>query len=251
MENQMDTVKLSEYLNAYKFNTVLPGTNQIVNFKPISTFQLKELASSGGDPDDALDNLINGCVTDEGFDVRDVALQDRFFLLVELRKKSKGSMYNISYECSKCKSQLIQSIDLDKMKVKKLDKKQDYKIKLDDNITVVVSFLSRNTSKKAAELVAKLIKDGVYKEDDKMMDENIMSYVLSIKKIITPAGELDNPDVETNLMLFKSPCPMSFYDKITEWYEKVDFGMDFKFDIECIHCQHKEEIQVTLENFFS
>jgi hypothetical protein len=250
MENKMDTAKLSEYLNAYKFNTVLPGSNQIVNFKPISTFQLKELASAQGDPDDALDNLINSCVTDKGFNVKDLALQDRFFLLVELRKKSKGSAYNISYECSQCKSQVIQSIDLDKMKVKKLDKKLDYKIKLDDNITVEVALLSRNTANKAQSLVEQLIKDKVYKEDDKMMDESIMSYVLSIRKIITPAGDIESPDVETCMMLFKSG-PLSFYDRISEWYEKLDFGMDFKFDMQCLHCQHKEEIQVTLENFFS
>jgi hypothetical protein len=250
-KKKMDTVKLSEYLNAYKFNTVLPGSQKLVNFKPISTFQLKELASSGGEPDDALDNLINSCVIDELFDVKEIPLQDRFFLLVELRKKSKGSKYNISFECGECKSQVLQVIDLDEMVTKELDKDLDYTIKLDDNITIGVNLLSRNTLKKASSIVEKLIKDKVYKEDDKIMDESIMSYVLSINKIITPAGDIENPDMETSMMLFKSPCPMSFYDRITEWYEKLDFGIDFKFNIECTHCQNKEEIQVTLENFFS
>jgi len=247
----MDTVKLSEYLNAYKFNVMLPGSRQIVNFKPISTFQLKELAAASDDADDALDRLINTCVIDEGFDVKKLALQDRFFLLVELRKKSKGSMYNISYNCSACRSQVIQSINLDEMVTRPLSDDQDYKIVLDDNITIEVGLISRDVIKKAESIVDKLIKDKAYKEGDKMLDESIMSYVLSIKKIITPAGEIDNPDIETNLLLFKSPAPLSFYDKMAKWYDELEFGMDFKFNIECTHCQNKEEIQVTLENFFS
>jgi hypothetical protein len=251
MEKQMDTKKLSEYLNAYKFNTTLPGTSKIVNFKPISTFQLKELASGGQDADDALDKLINDCVTDKDFDVKDLALQDRFFLLVELRIKSKGATYSISYRCDKCDSQFLQDIDLSKMKVNQLKPDLDYVAKLDENIGVELSLLTRNVVKKATALVDQLIKDGTYKENDKMLDESIMAYVLSIKKIITPAGTIENPDIETSMMLFKSPCPLSFYDKMSEWYTKIDFGMDFKFDIVCTHCGRTEQIEVSLENFFS
>lgn len=242
-------VDLSKYLNVYRFSAELPGSGKKVNFKPISTFLLKELVSFDGDPDDALDNLINSCVIDEDFDIKNLTLQDRFFLLVELRKRSKGSEYNINYDCTSCHGQVIDVINLDSLKVTKLTG-LDNKVRLDDNITVVLELITRNTGIRASNLVKEFVKSGKYKENNKALDETILSYLLSITNIITPGGSIDNPDINQILVLFEQG-PSFFYDNIVKWYELLDFGVEFKIDLVCPHCQKKEKIEVPLENFFS
>jgi hypothetical protein len=244
-------IDLSQYLNVYRFSAELPGSGVKVNFKPISTFMLKELVSFDGDPDDALDKLINSCVTDDGFEVKDLTLQDRFFLLVELRKRSKGSEYNINYDCVSCNGQVIDVINLDNLKVTKLsDTTIDYKVKLDDNITVELKLITRNTGIQASKLSEEFIKSGKYKQSNKTLDDTILSYLLSIVSINTPSGNIDNPDINQILLLFEQG-PSFFYDRIVKWYESLDFGVEFKIDLICPHCSKKEKIEVPLENFFS
>jgi hypothetical protein len=244
------SVDLKKFLNMYKFNTVLPGSGVKVNFKPISTFQMKELISTAdSEPEEAVDRMINECVVDEGFDVKNLSLQDRFFLLVELRKKSKGSSYEITYTCEKCKSQVITKVDLEKLVVKKLDKNFDPKIKLDDNLSVEVCLITRNLQKEATELVNLMVAAGEIKEDDVYMNEVVFGYILSIQKIITPDGTIDKPDLEQKVMLFKDG-PQLFYDNIIEWFNKLDFGVDFTNIITCVHCGNETKESITLQNFF-
>ena len=83
-----------KYLNVYEFETTLPGSGVTIKFKPITTGQMKKLLVYENETDpsmveEAMDELINSSVSTEGFDVKDVWLQDRFFLLVEIRRKTK------------------------------------------------------------------------------------------------------------------------------------------------------------------
>ena len=249
VKSKGNVVDLSQYLNVYKFSTELPGTGEKVDFRPINTFQLKELMSFDGDPDDALDNLINACVTTEGFDVRRLSLQDRFFLLVELRRKSKGDKYALSYTCDNCHGQVLDSIDMGKLKVKKLTK-LDNVVKLDNNISLQMKLLTREIRLQAAKKVEELIASGEYSEKDKIMDEIIMSYLMCVTAIVTPAGKIDNPEIDKVVFLFKNG-PLSFYDSLGKWFDDLDFGIEFKTTINCTHCKHKETIDIPLENFFS
>jgi hypothetical protein len=242
-------MELKKYLNVYQFTTVLPGCGKEVKFRPITTYQMKELLSFDGDEEDGLDNLINSCVITEDFKVEDIPLQDRFFLLIEVRKKSKGSTNEITYDCDNCKSQVIDKLDLGKLKVKKL-KKLDYVVKLDDNISVEVELLTRNHQKIVKGIVAKEIKNGNVKEKDKVLEENILTYISGIKKIITPEEQVENPLLEDKTILFKEG-PSFFYDNLVKWYDDLEFGVDFNFDIKCPHCGAERKIEVPVENFFN
>jgi DNA-directed RNA polymerase subunit RPC12/RpoP len=211
---------------------------------------MKELISTAGDePDASVDKLINECVLDEGFDVKNLSLQDRFFFLVELRKKSKGSKYEVTYKCSECSSQVIALINLDDLKVKKLDKNFDRKIVLDSNITVEVDFITRGIQKEADDIVKSMVESGEVKEDDMYVNEIVFSYILAIKKIITPDGVIENPTMEEKLSLFKEG-PQSFYDEIIKWFNKLDFGIDFTTTTKCFHCGKETVESITMQNFF-
>ena len=113
------------YLNTFVFDTVLPGSGKTIKFKPITTGQLKNMllyqdVEDAGKIELALDQLITECVVSEDFDINDLYLQDRFFLLVEIRKCSKGNVYSFQAKCGSCDSQTMINITLNNLIVNKL-----------------------------------------------------------------------------------------------------------------------------------
>lgn len=116
------------YINTYVFDTQLPGSGLEVSFKPVTTGQLKRLLlyETTEDPlsmEQALDDMIEECVIKpEGFNVKDLYIQDRFFLLIEIRKATRGATYNFQTICTSCGSQTQQAINLSDLPVVKLNK---------------------------------------------------------------------------------------------------------------------------------
>lgn len=115
------------YLNTYVFETDLPGSGLAVSFKPVTTGQIKRLLlyETTNDPlsiEAALDTLIEECVIKpENFKVSGLYIQDRFFLLVEIRKATRGATYMFQTECASCGSQTQQAINLSELPVTKLN----------------------------------------------------------------------------------------------------------------------------------
>jgi hypothetical protein len=236
------SLDLQKYLNVYRFQTVLPGSSKKIILTPITTAQMKQLLSSPEDSDTTLDTLITSCVKEPvDFDINDLYLEDRFFLLVELRKKTKGNFYTFTSSCVKCNSDSIQNIDLSKMKVKKMGK-LNYIIKLDDNISVQMKYFTRGIQY-AAQQLASVHANEVHK----VIESAIYKYALCIEKIILPDKEiLPAPD---EAIEFMNIIPFDFYAKIRDWFDAVDFGLEFKFEYVCDVCKHKEIVEVPLESF--
>jgi len=144
--------KFLEYLNIYEFETTLPGSGETIRFQPLTTGQLKKLLVYENETDimiqeDALDNLICSCVTSENFDIDNLYLQDRFFLLMEIRKKTKGEKYDFTYKCPKCESQILNSLNLDDLKVTKIPEDIDNSLALTDHIGISLRHIKRKDFK--------------------------------------------------------------------------------------------------------
>lgn len=110
-------------LNPYVFETKLPGAGDVIKIKPITTRQLKrallyETVEDVGKIEEALDEIITECVVTPDFNIDEIYLQDRFFLLVELRKITKGNNYTFQVICPECSGQFMQTVDLSKLPVK-------------------------------------------------------------------------------------------------------------------------------------
>lgn len=240
----MSLENIQKYLNCYEFSETLPGSGKKVKIKPFNTFQLKKLLSYGTGDDDsemALDDLIVGSVVDEGFNIDELYLEDRFFLLVAIRRRTKGNLYKFVYNCPKCSSQTMQSIDLSKLPTKKLGK-HDTTIKLDDNIAVELQILTRGVQKAAA---TKVDKDLEYQQ--KMIDQALWSHALCIKKIVTPDGE--SAPTPEDAYEFVNIIPEGLYEKIRDWFVNLNFGVEFKYKMKCDRCTATDEVEISLESF--
>lgn len=287
----MSTFK--NYLNTYVFETELPGSGKTIAFRPITTGQIKKLLlyETSNDSDsieDALDELINECVVKpEGFDISKLYLQDRFFLLVEMRKATRGNLFNFQTQCSSCGSQTQQVLKLSDLPIKKLSistpavnipdpvelpkvqkkgklvekkpnvvKKEkiinisDWNIlELNENISVKLMLITRKIQKEAKDIFDKRHVGKEISDVEKAIKLATLLYALSIESIITPDGEETDIPLEDREFLLNN-ISQTENDKILKWFDDNDFGIDFSFEAVCSQCNVTEKREIPLENFF-
>jgi uncharacterized protein (UPF0179 family) len=151
------------YINSYVFETDLPGSGMSVSFKPVTTGQIKKLLlyETTEDPmaiETALDDMINECVVKpDGFNTHDLYIQDRFYLLVEIRKATRGATYQFQTMCTSCDSQSQQNINLSSLPVTKLTKKKKT-IEIEAKELPIVKPTSKQ---KKGKLVSKIDEDDI------------------------------------------------------------------------------------------
>jgi len=266
-----------QYVNAYIFDTNLLSTGEKIEFKPVTTGQIKRVLmhETSQDPDimeKALDAIVNECVVSpEGFDVKKLYLQDRFWLLLEIRKATKGSKYGFQTVCASCGSQTQQNINLGSLPVVRLDtvvkpaKKKPGKIReikedeipstpvsdwdivqLDQNVSIRLGYVTREMQEKAMDIVTSK-KD--LTDVQKAVELSTLLFSLAIKEVITPGGVDSELSLEDRQFLIDN-VPQDSLERIGEWYEKHDFGVKFTFEVPCIHCGYKETKEIPLQSFF-
>ena len=240
---------LQDYLNVYRFTTTLPGSGKEIEFKPLTTGQIKKLLIYENETDPvviekALDELISSSILTEKFNISDLYLEDRLFLLVEIRKKSKGETYKFTYKCDKCNSQVMNSIDLNTLNVKKLPEKCNPIVELNENISLELNHITRGKQKEAFSSYKK-----VGTQTQRMAEMSMLTQAAAIKSIITPEGEDSNPSIDDRMYILNE-IPTSVFDKIREWFDDNEFGIDLSFNMVCTNCGDTERVNIDLDNFF-
>ena len=244
--------KFYDRVNVYEFRCELPGLKQEVLFKPVSTGQLKKLLTYENETnlliqEQALDDLISSSVLSEDFNINELYLEDRFFLLVELRKKTKGEVLEFSLTCPKCKSQTLNRVDLTKMPVKPMDEKASMVVELSNEIKVHLRRLKRKHQKEIhPNMIAQHLTDM-----QKQAEVQILYHACAIDKIETPEGIDENLKLGDKKYLIEN-IPTSEYDKIRKALDEFSFGVDLSYKIGCNQCGYSQTVQVPIENnFFS
>jgi len=244
--------QLIQFLNPYSKQVELPSIGKSVEIKPITTGQMKKILSyeDGNDPfiiEDILDDIITGCVVDEWFNVDDITIQDRFTLIVEIRKITKGNTYTFNIECPKCKTELINNINLDELEFIPYPSEIDTRVKLTDTLTVHLSYITRGIQKEATNMVRN---DKSLNNDQKMVEMATYLFALSIISFDTPAGEIKDASIADKKELLDN-LSEGMYNKINEWFDKYDYGVRFKYQPSCRFCGWKgEEEDIPLTGFF-
>jgi hypothetical protein len=244
--------KFYDHVNTYEFTCELPGSKQEVKFKPVNTALLKRLLTYENETnliiqEQALDDLISSSVLSEDFNIDELYLEDRFYLLVELRKKGKGEVLEFSLTCPQCKSQTLNRIDLDKMPIKPLDENADMVVNLRNNIKVHLRRLKRKHQK---EIDPRMIPDNLT-ESQKQAEVQTLYHACAVDKIETTDGEDDNLTLRDKLYLVDN-IPTDDYDKIKDAIEELSFGLDLTYKLKCRKCGFEYKTLIPIENnFFS
>jgi hypothetical protein len=242
-----------KYLNKYEFKTVLPGSGEEITFRPITTGQMKSLLIHEKEIEMAkieeiLDSLLSECVVKpEDFDITSLYVHDRFYFLIELRKYTRGTIYEFEHICPDCGSQSVQGVDLKTLKIEKLPKNLKKVVKIDDNISVRLDFPKRSDQKLAYDI---LTEAPDINDMQRTAELGTIVSALTIKSIITPEGEDKEVPLDERIFFVES-LSTQMYEKIADFSSK-NFGIDFTTEINCKNkkCKYKKVIDIPPENFF-
>ena len=221
-------------------------------FKPVNTGQLKKLLTYEKETnlliqEQALDDLISSSVLTEDFDSDDLYLEDRFFLLVEMRKKTKGEVLEFTLTCPKCNSQSLNRVDLNSMPIKQLDKEADLTVDLVNDVKVHLRRVKRKNQK---EIKPSFLKPNLSNLQI-TAEMQTLFHACAIDKIETPDGVDENINMTDKVYLVDN-IPTSEYDKIREKIEEISFGLDLSYKVKCRACDFEQDTIVPVENnFFS
>ena len=243
------SIDINKFVNNYEFDFTLPGTNEVIMFKPITTGQLKKMVIYENEKSEeviesVLDNIISECVISEGFDINNLYLEDRFALLLEIRKKSKGESYNFTYKCPKCKKITPVSIDLNTLKTNSL-KPQKTPFIINDKMSVTRKFVTR----KEQMLINKKLK---HIKNKKLLsiEKTTYLYAMYMDMFTTPDGETSDVSLKDKVNILDNVFNDKQLKEYIEWCDSNTFGVDFRTEFKCEKCNHKEKVLIPLDNFF-
>jgi len=245
------SIDINKYVNNYEFDYTLPGSNEVIMFKPITAGQLKKMLIYENETnveiiENVLDTIISESVISEGFDINKLYIEDRFALLVEMRKKSKSEIYDFLYVCPECKKPSDISIDLNSLKtIKKNNNNEPFKVS--DNLSFDIDQITREEQK----IVHKKLEELEEKSETyKNIQKSAFSHAISMRTFHTPEGDTDDVSFETKLNLLDGVFTEKQYIDYVKWFDDNKFGIDFKFDFSCNSCGYKDNFNIPLNNFF-
>lgn len=246
--------KLVSLLNQYDHEHIILETKKAVKIKPITTGQMKAILQYEGDEsasvvDRILDDIINGCVITEDFNVDDLTLQDRFDLLIGIRKVSKGTEYTFNIKCPVCGVESIQMVDLNRLTVIPYPENIDRKIKINNDLTISLDFIRRGHQKQAIELVEKM---GKLSDNQKLSEIATFMYAFGMVKFETRMGEIKGTSIEDRKE-FLDNLSADAYEPINSWYEKNNYGTIFRHKVTCKaggNCNFSKEEEIPITGFF-
>ena len=135
-------------LHVPEFETVIPSTNQKINFRPFLVKEEKILfmALQGNDPSEmstAVQRVLQSCITTPDVDVNSFATFDLEYLFLRLRAKSVGEVIELKLKHSKgdCPYVHQASINIEDIEVTVPDD-LDCRIQITDRVGLVLNYPS-------------------------------------------------------------------------------------------------------------
>lgn len=247
--SDIKSVDIKGLLDTYEFPYTLLGSGQELLIRPITTGKMKKILAYENETDpyiveEALDKLITDCVVNKDFNISELYLQDRFALLLEIRKVTKGNSYQFGYKCSQCKLENIKVLDMSELNVKEYNL-IDNVIEINDNLKFEVDYPTRGNQITAVSRT----KGRKLSPTEKQIDVQLGTFAASIKKVYTPEGVAENVPVEDIIYVLDN-ITSSRFEVFANWYQVHDFGVEFKTECKCMGCGHDHKMEIPLSDFF-
>jgi hypothetical protein len=244
-------IDIKTFLNVYEFEETLPGSGQVVKFKPVTTGQMKKMlayeqSDKPQEMESALDGLITDCVLSTDFDVNKLYLQDRFFLLLQIRGKTKGDRYDFQWQCPVCELEQPAFAVISEMNVVEIQEKTTL-IQINESLSADFVFPTREMQIKAVEIVD--TQQGLT-DTEKMFEMGLYIYAQCMTTFHTPAGKVV-PSLDDKVTVINS-VSSELFDSIKKWIEENDFGIEFLKEVGCISptCEFSHIMEIPYTNFF-
>ena len=212
-----------------QYTLTIPSSEKEIKFRP---FLVKEekillLAMEGEDQTqiiDATKEIIQNCVYGD-INVDVLPAFDLEYIFLQLRGKSKGEVLDLKYKCPKCEGEIPLAINLDDVKIIKVDEHTNT-IQLTDELGVVMKY----PDIKLQEHIGKMTKD---KSQIEGLFETVMSCIDYIFDKETTYPSKDHTKKE--LVDFLESLTDSQFQKVAKFFETMPA---LKHDVE-LHCTNR------------
>jgi len=248
----MSENQLLQHVTDYKYTALIESTGERVSFRPITTGQMKGLLTYEDSKDTfivetMMDELITSCVTDKDFNIDDITLQDRFDLLLEIRKKTKGSIYTFNIRCPDCGTTSINNVKLDELEYKEFKPNIDPVIKINDTLSIRLDYIRRGDQKKAIKIVNTM--KGL-SDRQQIVEIATYTYALCMKEFITPTGVMEKPSIK-DIVEFLDSFDEDMYSVLIDWFKDSDYGVEFEYELKCSNCDFSEVKNIPVSSFLA
>jgi len=227
------------------FTMNLPSTGEEVKYRPFLVKEEKILLLAMESEDqkqmaDALEQIITNC-TDGKLNVKTIPLFDVEYLFLQLRIKSVENEAKLQVRCKddRC-SPITLNLDLNKVKVSNLDKKQEFKVELTKDVGLMMKYPSLDMSKASstqAEDKSSYMFEVITDCIDSIYDEEQM-----YKSSETPREEITD---------FLDALSSDQFQKVVSFFEGMP-KLEHKTVVTCPTCKKKNKVVLQgLQDFFA
>jgi hypothetical protein len=208
-----------------------------LSLRPLTAKELSVLYSPGGDPMIKLNMIINSCVVDCKIDPLDFLLTDRMYILMILRTRSMGAMYQFPLKCDACSAQYKEEIDISKeLKTKKLapDTKEPVSLKLPNSGDDITYKFLRGRDENA---IAKSAKRILMQSSDPS-DPSFIMRIATMIQSVNDKADLDYYAKEQ----YVSGLDAGDINEISNDVEERESGISLIVNTECKKCGYLDEV---------
>ena len=247
--SETKSVDIKGLLDTYEFPYTLPGSGKELMIRPITTGKMKKILAYENETDpyiieEALDTLITDCVVNHDFDINGLYLQDRFALMLEIRKVTKGNTYQFNYKCQKCSVDNIKIVNINELNVKEINL-TDNVLEVNSNLKFEVDYPTRGDQV----LAVRRTKGRKLSPTEKSIEVQMGTFASSVKRVHTPDGVVEDAPLDDKIFILDNITSGKF-EEFGAWYEEHDFGIEFKVACSCHGCGDEQNLDIPLSDFF-
>lgn len=213
----------------------LPSNGKIYPIKDVTLQNMtisEEKFLYGSSSESAIDSILNNCIVDRKFDVGDLIVPDKHFLLVQLRVLTYGEDYPVDLDCQnpKCGKKFTHNIKLSSLEIDELPDnfKEPFTCKLPVNGDELELHIPRSREVKRYEELAER------KSDKFELNIDEVSYIFNTMLGIDRVNGDDM--VEDELYSYISELHAKDSSYIKHIFSKIKVGYNVRLSAKCPYC---------------
>ena len=252
--NMMDLKKLYATKSGDELAIDLCFSGRKAFIKPMKVRDKKDILKAIESKDEKLiqknfDDIIEKYVTlEDGRSISDITVQERYQILVAIRRAAAGDEAKLAHQCPKCEH-INKDIpfNMDSIVTKNYEEPSNGGVIeiADGDIKVVLGPIRRDEEKK----LEKIIHD---KKITLMSERQFTMMSGYINKVIVSQNDITGEvpmKTEEKIDFFEN-LRASDLDKITEYIKSTDFGVKLPFSFKCEKCEYTSEEEANVAVFF-
>jgi hypothetical protein len=238
-----------------QYTLTIPSTKKEIKYRPFLVKEEKILliameSENENQIVDATKTTLQNCIFGD-VNVSELSTFDIEYIFLQLRGKAKGENIELKFECPDCKGEIVNSVNIDHIKVTQQDG-HDTNVKITDDLGVVMKYPTLDLQTKIE----------VETKDMNNIDKLFYTVIRSIDYIYDKENTYPAKDhTEKEMTDFVESLTDTHFQKISKFFETMP-KLRHEIELHCTNkikgkgkekkvCGHKEKMMLEgLSNFF-